>query len=113
MAGSVSKSVQLVGVVDQDLLLQLSARHHQRYQIHQVSIVGHELCDVRMGPVGTPEYALRGRGNQCLSKRHGIGERRTLADAFRATDLDPAARVTAMQLKEHLERRLIEAISDR
>src|ERR1700712_2741629 len=58
-SGSSVGPVQAHGVVDEELPALLGGDGHVRHVVHQQPVVGHVIGQVRMGPVGAPQHAVR------------------------------------------------------
>ena len=102
------KSVEGLGVGDQDVVAGRLVGGEESEHIDQVAVVGH-VTDVRVGPVGSPEDPVGGGRDQGL----GVGDhvvvrgRAVGSQPLCTRDLDPAALV-GHQLEQLLEGLLVE-----
>ena len=105
----VLEAVEPLWVVDQQALQRSVARGDAVDQGHELVLVGHRPCMVRMGPVVAPDDAIAEVGHQPGRERYRIVVRRALAgDAVHAADLDPERRRVEQRL-QRAKRRLIQS----
>jgi hypothetical protein len=105
------KLEQSLGICHQQLLLHRRIGSVERDQIHQNSIIRHDL-HIGMRPIGPPQHPIGRVVDQALCERHRVVERRPSGgSAFEPGDLDPAFFVAALQCQQRLEFRIVETFA--